>query len=539
MADENLPAQGNATENNDRPERKSPLTIIKEWSLSRKIALGGLAAISLLLFSILIFQGRTADYQLLYANLSESDAASVVTWLKTEQISYQLKNNGRNIWIPANILHESRLNLAANGLPTGGNVGFEIFDEQSFALTDYVQKVNYLRALQGELSRTISSLSPVDTARVHLALPEKRLFKNQQKSATASVILSIVNGQTLTQKQVKGIIHLVSGSVTGLTEENITIVDSNGVVLDAGSKNDKDMMSVDMLEYQQEVENRFEMRAQALLDKTMGADNAMVRVSATLDFSQVEKTEELFDAEEPVIRSEQVTQEQNGTSTTGGIPGVQSNLQGISPLQGGDTGSSSSTRTTNYEISKTTSKIINPVGTVQSLSVSILVADKKIPATDGNPETTQPRTTEELRSIESMVSAALGLAPDRGDQIQVISMPFTSVPEAALIAQQKPDTFFYHYLPLIKIGLVAFGVLLLYLLLVRPIIKTMRGDVEEHYKTVEAMEQERLETERAKLLEEQEKAEDVAEDPLVVLRREVIADPSATAHILKNWLLET
>jgi flagellar M-ring protein FliF len=544
MAELTVPAErstlpATSSEQEERLEKKNLVTLIKEWPVSRKLALAGIILISFALFGILIFQGRKADYQLLYANLAESDAGSVINWLKAENIPYELKNNGKNIWVPADILHETRLNLAGNGLPTGNGVGFEIFDKQSFALTDYVQKVNYTRALQGELSRTIATLEPVDAARVHLALPEKRLFKNQQKQATASVILSLSKGKTLDQKQVQGIVHLVAGSITGLTPENITVIDSNGVVLDAGEKKDDDKyLSVDMLAYQQEVEHRLEIRAQDLLDKTMGKDKAMVRVSASLDFSKVEKTEELFDSEEPVIRSEQISQEQNGAPATEGIPGVQSNLQGATPQQSGENSSSRTSRTTNYEISKTISKIINPMGTIQNLSVSILVADKIVPATGDTPETIVPRSAEELDALQAMVATALGMVFDRGDQINVLSMPFTDAPVEAPAAETAPGNLLYEYLPFVKIGLVVIAALMLYLLLIRPIIKTMRGEVREHYKTVDALEQEQRTTELALEMENKEAMEKIAEDPLVLLRRNIMEDPTPAAHIIKNWLQE-
>ncbi len=515
-------------------ERKNLVTLIKEWPLSRKIALGGVAAISLALFAVLIIQSRTADYQLLFANLNENDAAPVVQWLKGQKIPYQLKNNGRNIWIPANQIYETRLNLASNGLPNVGGVGFEVFDKQSFALTDYVQKVNFTRALQGELSRTISSLDPVESARVHLALPEKRLFKNQQKNATASVILALAPGKNLDKKQVQGIVHLVAGSVSELNPKNVKVIDSNGVVLDADTRDEKDkLLSVDMLAYQQEVESRLEMRAQDLLDKTMGKNKAMVRVNATLDFAKVEKTQELFDAEEPVIRSEQINQESNGGATTGGIPGVQSNLQGNSPVPtDGGTASNRTSRTTNYEISKTVSKIINPVGNILNLSVSILVADKITPKTEKNPASSEPRSQQELKSIETMVATALGIDLERGDKINTLSMPFTESPEDALLADTLKKNLLYEYLPLAKYVLITLGALLLYFLLIRPIIKTMKGEVEEHYKTVEELERERLEAQDA----EEEELIEIVEDAAVVLRREVMRDPVPTAYVLKSWI---
>lgn len=545
MAEETLPVESSTVPaavepKKIQPKKKSFFEIFREWPVSRKIALAGVVVISIAVFSLLIVQGRTADYQLLYANLGENDAAPVVAWLKAEKVPYQLRNNGSSIWVPAKILHETRLSLASNGLPSGGGVGFEVFDKQSFALTDYVQKVNYTRALQGELARTITSLAPVNSARVHLALPEKRLFKNQQKQATASVIVSLAAGQSLNQQQVQGIINLVSGSVTGLNPDNISIIDSNGVVLDDGKSDEGDKFaSVDMLSFQQEVERRLELRAQTLLDKTMGKDKAMVRVNAALDFSKVEKTQELFDAEEPVIRSEQVNQESSGTPSSGGIPGVQSNLQGTAPTTGPDANSSRTSRTTNYEISKTVSKIVNPVGTIQKLSVSILVADKETPATENSAATTEARSAEELKSIETMVSAALGLVQDRGDQINVLSMPFTESPEDKLMSETIPANLLYEYLPIFKLGLVAVGVLFLYFLLVRPMIKTVKGEVKEHYKTVEAMEKERLESEKTLAIEQKKRDEIAMEDPIVGIRREILDNPIPAAHIIKHWLQET
>jgi flagellar M-ring protein FliF len=543
MAQENLPTEKTSSASPptaQNVERKKLTTLISEWPLSRKLALIGVIVISASLFGLLIFQGRTADFQLLYANLAEKDAAPVIIWLKTEKIPYQLKNNGRNIWIPADVLYETRLNLAANGLPSGGGIGFEVFDKQSFALTDYVQKVNYTRALQGELARTIASLAPVESARVHLALPEKRLFKDQQKQPSASVIVSLVQGQTLDEKQVQGIVHLIAGSITDMTPENITVVDSNGVALDAGLNEEEEKhVSVDMLAYQQQVEQRLELRAQDLLDKTMGEDKAMVRVSATLDFSKVEKTEELYDGEEPVIRSEQVNQEQSGTPVPAGIPGVESNLQGIDPLQESGNSSNRTSRTTNYEISKTISKIINPVGTIQKLSVSILVADKTLPATADSPATTQPRTQEELQALQAMVAAALGLVPDRGDQINVLSMPFTETADQVVTVEPMPQNMLYEYLPIIKIGLLLLGAVLLYFLLIRPILKTMKGEVQEHYKTVEALQQEQLESERALQIERERDQLRASEDPVSSIRRTVFENPTPSAHILKHWLQET
>jgi flagellar M-ring protein FliF len=543
MADENAPSllpKDMAPPPSEYIERKNLLKLISEWPLRRKIALGAVTLFSIVLFAAIIIQSQTVTHQLLYANLNETDAGSVVNWLKGQKIPYQLKNEGKNIWIPADKLYDTRLELAASGLPSGGGIGFEIFDKQNFALTDFAQKVNYTRALQGELARTITSLAPVESTRVHLALPEKRLFENQQKPATASVIVTLVPGKTLDKEQVQGIIHLVSGSVTGMNAHDVKVIDASGKVLSSNEKKDSDKnISMDMLAFQQEVEQRMETRAMELLDKTLGADNAMVKVTATLDFSKVEKTQELFDADDPVIRSEQQQEEKNEGQGSGGVPGVESNIQGktTAAQTGSNPASSKNSRTTNYEISKTISKTINPIGSITKISVSLLVADKTIPARDKEPASTQPRSEEELKSLENMVASALGLVKDRGDSINIVSMPFTEAPKTEEPIKEKatPATYVREYLPLFKYGLMALSVLLVYLLLIRPVVKTMKGEITQHNKTVADLERERA---TPTLIIEEPEPEIPPDEMILRLRKEVSRNQVPTAYIIKNWIQE-
>ncbi len=505
------------------------------WPLSRKIALAAVTVISVALFAFIIVQARTADYQLLYGNLADSDASAMVEWLKGQNIPYQLGNNGRNILIPANEVHETRLSLASAGLPQGGGVGFEIFDKQSFALTDFVQKVNYSRALQGELARTITSLGPVETARVHLALPERRLFKEQQQPATASIIIKLAPGKRLGEAQIEGIVHLVSSSVEGLSPDQVTIIDQNGNVLSQNSRTGlAGNISPDMLEFQAQVEQRMEDRAQALLDKSLGAKNAMVRVTATLDFSRTEKTEEAFDPEEPVIRSEQVTDERSGSAVTGGVPGVQSNLEGNAANQtaGAPPPTSKLQRTTNYEISKVVSKTTKPVGTVSKLSVSVLVADRVTPAQEKEPAQTEPRSEAELMAVENMVASALGLDKTRGDKIEVTSMPFLQAADTS-DDQGIASGMVYQYLPFIRYGLLMLSAVLLYFLMIRPLMKTLNKDITQHYKTVEQMEAEQTQGGSVSADAAMDKR---SKDPLQKIKNDVESDPVFSAHVLKNWL---
>lgn len=513
--------------------RKNIIDVATAWPLPRKLSLLGVALVSLVVFAIIISQAQVADHRLLFANLANKDAASVLSWLKERKIPYQLEDGGKAIYIPADQVYESRLELAGLGLPQGSGVGFEVFDKQSFGLTDFAQRVNYLRALQGELSRTISSLAPVEQARVHLVLPNKRLYRDEQKEATASVILQFSMGRELKESQIQGIVHLVAGSVEGLEADMVTVVDANGRILTAShDEENAGLASPGILDYQQTLERRLENRAQTLLDRALGMENSVVRVSASLDFLQQEQTEEIYDPDASVVRSEQSVQEKSGMSSAGGVPGAQSNLQqgGVNAFAPVPT--SRSEESVNYEISKVVSHKVFPVGTVKQLSVAVLVADRVTPSADGD-VTYAPRSEKELVAIENMVRNALGLEKSRGDRIEVTSMPFeeTFVNEPPP-APTAPDNL-YTYLPFIKYGLVTLGLFFAYLLLFRPMIKTMKGETQvvSPLKTVEELENEMT---GKKALPKP----GVKPDPAEQMRSRALLEQGPFAQVIKGWLKE-
>ena len=311
------------------------------------------------------------------------------------------------------------------------------------------------------------------------------------------------------------------------------MIDQNGTVLSRrGEQGLNGDLSPDMLAFQQMVEQRLEERAQALLDRSLGARNAMVRVTAALDFARTEKTEETFDPEEPVIRSEQVSEERSGAEMSGGIPGVQSNLEGNSVQAAAATPPTSrSQRTTNYEISKVVSRTTSPVGAVSRLSVSVLVADRVVPGKDGGPAATEPRTAEEIKALEAVVASALGIDPKRGDTIEVTSMPFIESEEAGDEVAAAGGGL-SPYLPYLRYGVLLAAGLLGYFLLVRPLTRTLQRDVTRHYKTVEQMEAEQAAAAGGAAAPGQPRST----DPLERIRREVDADPAFGAHALKNWI---
>lgn len=505
---------------------------IKQWPRARQISLGIVALLSLVFFALIVIQARHVDYQLLFGNMATGDAAAVVARLKEQKIPYRLEDGGKAIYIPADRVYETRLDLAGSGLPQGGGVGFEIFDKQSFGMTDFAQKINYLRALQGELARTIASLAPVEAARVHLALAEKRLFREQQQKSTASVIVKLVPGRRLNEGQIQGIVNLVAGSVEGLDPGQVSVIDSLGRVLSKAPEAETvGSLSPGLLRYQQSLEKRLEQRAQSLLDRAVGLGNSLVQVTASLDFSQRERMEETYDPAATAVRSEQTTSEKSGSSVAGGVPGVQSNLKEAADGSGFNS-SSRMEETTNYEVSKVVSKLVEPVGTIKNLSVAVLIADKLVPGEGDQKPTYQPRGAQELEGIEKMVRSALGLQDQRGDQIVVISRPFEKGFYGAGNPEPSPDGRLYTYLPLVKYGLLTVAALLLYFLFIRPLVQTLKGQgkMVEHYKTVEQLESE---------LTGQPLQIEAPEAEAMKLREEIFQADTTPAQVIKSWLKES
>lgn len=420
---------------------------------------------------ILIFTWvQRADYQALYSQLSEEDAGLIIQKLKEQKIPY--KTEVGKILVPSDKVHEIRLNLASQGLPQGGGVGFELFDKTSFTMTDFVQKVNYRRALQGELSRTIRAFSEVEQCRVHISVPEKSLFTRNDERPKASVLVKFKQGRSLTQGQVQGIVHLVASSVEGLTAKDVAVVDNRGEMLTAHADETTGITS-SQIEYQRNIEKDLENRIMGILEPVVGKEKARAKVAAEIDFTKIEKTEERYDPDSQVARSEQKTVEKTMNGNRGGVPGVSSNLPGKTTTQvaASQGESEKKSETINYEISRITSHIVGASGEIKRQSVVVLV-DGIYAAQQGTKEKTYtPRTEEQMSQLEEMVKKAVGFKPDRGDEVRVVNMQFESSGQEELPVPRK------ELLPLVlTIGkyLVPVAVLaLLILLIVRPLIKAI------------------------------------------------------------------
>ncbi len=458
---------------------------LSEISMGKKILLmmllaGGLSAVSVIWLWV-----QKPDFRILYTNLSSEDAGSVVTKFKELNVPYEFSNDGKSLLVPAERVHELRLLLAGEGLPQGSGVGFEIFDQSTFGTTEFAQKLNYRRALQGELARTISQLHAVNNARVHLVIPEPRLFSNQEELTRAAVVVNLKPGKILTDAQVRGITHLVSGSVEGLKSESVTIVDGQGKIRSTGSEGSSSvMMSSNQLEFQKNLEQQIQKTIQSMLEKVVGPGKALVRVSSIIDLRQIELTEEKFDPETPVVRSEQRSQGnvsgQSQSTRPSGAPGVTSNVPpGTQGSAGGANNRNSSDNTSeviNYEISKIVSHVVEPFGTIKRLSVAALIDGTYEEVTDEEGVTSQKyiaRGEEEMVTLTAIVRKAMGFSAVRKDELEVVNIPFKN--DQSLDLGEAPAESIteklMQWMPLVRQILGPILILLVLAMIVRPIIK--------------------------------------------------------------------
>ena len=427
----------------------------------------------------LLWMSGGSEQQVLYSQLSMEDAAAVTTKLREMNIPYTIKGDGTTILVPSTMVYDTRLRLATAGLPQGGGVGFEVFDQRTFGMTEFMQKLNYQRALQGELARTITQLAAVQSARVHIVLPEKSLFVSQQQRTTASVVLKLLPNRRLTPDQIRGITHLVSSSVEGLQLADVTIVDTHGNILSRAEENATFLSRTEaQLSYQQTLEQGLERRVQSLLERAVGEGKVTVRVSATLDFQHSERTEERFDADNPAIRSEQRNKEEGSGQGfwAVGVPGVRSNVDGAPQEAEKDKTKAVTSRqseTINYELSKMVSKIVAPSGEVKHLSVAVLVDGSYQAGPKNGARTYVPRTAEELAKYREVVKSAIGYNETRGDRVEVANIPFeTQDTLEESLARETQQAFLLHVGRYVLYALLG---VLFFLFLVRPLVKWATG----------------------------------------------------------------
>jgi flagellar M-ring protein FliF len=424
--------------------------ILGNLSPGQRLIVGGTVVAVLVAVVVGVVMVSRAGYSVLYSGLAPEEAGKVLEKLEQRNISYRLGAGGGTIMVPTGKVHSARIELASDGLPRSGTVGFEIFDKTVFGMTEFLQKVNYRRALEGELSQTIMQMQEVEGVRVHIVVPENALFKEDQQPATASVVLRNNPARALSQRNIEGIAYLVASSVEGLEPDRVTIIDSRGTLLSRGFPDGGGHAS-DGLELKQNVESYLEDKAQTLLDGVLGPGTSVVRISAILNMERIERSVETYDPETAVIRSEERIE-----------------------TAGGDGQSRSETSVTNYEFDRSVESIAGEVGNIERLTVAVMVDGRYETSTGANGEATQtfvPRNDEELAKLAGIVKSAVGFDPKREDALEIASIAFDrSFLEEQEIGMEKVLRMQF-YMSLARKGAYLGGLVLVLVLLMKMVKK--------------------------------------------------------------------
>ena len=440
----------------------------------------GLAAAVALGVGLALWAQRP-PYRVLYSGLQPQELAQVAQELERAGIPYELREGAGTVLVPGGEVHQARLKLAAKGLPHQDGVGFELLTRDSgFGVSQFVESARYQRALEGELARTITDLRAVASARVHLALPKRTSFLRDRRArqASASVLLNLYSGRRLDDGQVAAIAHLVASSVPGLTVDRVTVVDQQGNLLNAGAGGGRGRLTATQFEQRRKLEEHYTRRIESLLLPVVGPGKVRAQVSAELDFTETERTQERYEAEGAAVLSEQTAEERSvgaGQALAGGVPGSLSNRPPAGPqpqAPAGEAPTHSSKRVVrNYQPGRTISHVRVPGGRLLRLSVAVVVDGKEVTDEEGKVKI-EPRSPEELARIERLVKEAVGFDESRGDRLSVVSAPFArpaegeAPPEPSLLEQPWVAA-------LAKQLLAGVGLILLILLVLRPVLRSL------------------------------------------------------------------
>jgi flagellar M-ring protein FliF len=437
----------------------STLPLLEQLRANPRLPLIIGASFAVAVIAAMWMWSRQPDYGVLYTNLSDRDGGAIIASLQQMNIPYKFAGGGGALLVEASKAPEARLKLAAQGLPKGGTVGFELMDNQKFGTSQFAEQINYQRALEGELARSINSISAVESARVHLALPKPSLFVRDQKKPSASVVLSLHRGRSIDEGQINAIVHLISSSVPELSAKSITVVDQGGNLLSAANSGTRGL-DVSQLKYTQEIEQGYIRRIEAILQPLMGATNVHAQVAAEIDFSVVENTNETYRPNQApgsaAIRSQQSSESsQPGMGAAGGVPGALSNQPPVNPVApivttpagqakpgtpaalatpgapvspaspAASAGTARKDGTINYELDRSIRHVQQGAGSIKRLSAAVVVNFRSIVNSKGKPMA-QALTAIELEQVNNLVKEAMGFSAERGDSLNVVNSAFAS-----------------------------------------------------------------------------------------------------------------
>lgn len=458
----------------------SNLDQLKQWfqsyTLQQKVAIFGSAAGVVVLLWALVHYVNQVEYQILYSELEAEDAQSVIQSLESMSVEYQLSDSGATIRVPQEQLSRVRIQLASDGLPSSGRIGFEIFDRTNFGLTNFQEQVNFQRALEGELARSITTLSEVDVARVHLVLESDSLFQSDEDQTKASVILRLKQGGSISQASVNGIVHLVASSVKGLEPARVTVVDYAGRML--SRNDDPSPVSGQQTDRRTTIESGLADKITRILEPVVGIGKVRPQVSVVMDWQQVEETLEQYDPNGSVIRSQQRMTERSPGAGGGAAIGVPGPLGEAFDAPSADAGASeflTQDEVINYEVSKSVRHVVDPVGEIERMSVAVIIDDRTEISVDEEGVAalvSEPWSSEEMERYRNLVAATVGVDPVRGDTLIVENVSFGNdalpIEPPTMIERQAPlilNALRYLMVPVIFV--------LVYLLFLRPVQKTI------------------------------------------------------------------
>ncbi len=519
-----------------------------------------IAAFTLFLSMIvmLVAFSNSKNYTTLYYNMPASQAGEVVAFLKKQRIPYRVNEKNGLIEVPRKDIYEVRMLLAKSGIPSRNQVGLEIFDKTKLGDTEFVQHINYIRAIQGELERSIETIRGIKSARVHIVVPKESLFIEDQAPATASIIISYDLGcNKLTKEQVKGIVNLVANSVEGLKPDNIKIIDNFGNVLTDVLKEDKDDITGEVskkLTFKKNIEKYYEKRIQSMLEKVVGKGKVIARVTADIDFTKSEKTIEAYDPENIAERSHQkiVETSKEYNPRKGGVPGVVSNVPAVQAQQQNNANKninlqkdkSKKQEIVNYEVSKTISKIVDPVGVIKRISVAVLVDGKYKEVKKGKKEVKEfvPRSKEEMNVFTEIVKKAIGFNAKRKDQVEVSCVPFSYNELDAITAQIAKEKRTELIMLAAKYGLTILALLIIFLFVFRPFLKVIMQRIKppeellkKAPKTIEEIEKE-VKAKKKEMKVEEGGIERPVKDPKQILIELIEQNPKEVAKHVQKWI---
>jgi len=457
----------------------------------RKIMLMlGVAAVIAVMAAVWMW-GQQPDYRVLFSNFSDRDGGAIVAELEKMNIPYKYAEGGGALLVPANRVHDARLKLAAQGLPKGGNVGFELMENQKLGASQFLEQVNFQRAMEGELARSIESLSAVQAARVHLAMPKDSVFVSEQKQPTASVLLNLHPGRVLDAQQVSAIVHLVASSVPELSPKNVTIVDQNGNLLsDTARAASANGMDPSQIKYVQDYQRNVVKRIESIISPIVGPDNVRAEATADMDFSRSEQAVESYKPNQTpdamAIRSQQISESTNGSANPSGVPGALTNQppapatapltapgqKAPAPAVAAAPTTTQKDSTVNYEVDKTIQYVQKASGGLKRLSVAVVVNYRKTVDKSGK-VVMQPLSPAETTQITNLVKEAMGYNQERGDTLNVVNSPFATTPTEIIpeVPLWKQPANIEMAMQAGKYLLMAVALLLLYLRMLKPMLK--------------------------------------------------------------------